>query len=156
MFPEFHLLLNTHSRQIVKDTVHKYFGEIRFLAIVFHLANNRIPSFHLNFREKSKMPRKTLKLRTIRPSRKPEKKYDAVFVTEKGREKVVSFGAAGMSDFTKHKDKTRRARYLKRHAGMGENWNKPDTPGALSRWILWGPSSSFRESVKTFRRRFRV
>jgi hypothetical protein len=102
------------------------------------------------------MPRKTLKLRTIRPSRKPEKKYDAVFVTEKGREKVVSFGAAGMSDFTKHKDKTRRARYLKRHAGMGESWNKPDTPGALSRWILWGPSSSFRESVKTFKRRFRL
>lgn len=102
------------------------------------------------------MPRKTLKLKSVRPSRKPEKKYDAVFITDKGREKVVSFGAAGMSDYTKHKDKTRRARYLKRHAGMGESWSKPDTPGALSRWILWGPSTSFRESVKTFKRRFRL
>jgi hypothetical protein len=97
-----------------------------------------------------------MKLKTVRRSHKPEKKYDAVFITEKGREKVVSFGAAGMSDYTKHKDKTRRARYLKRHAGMGESWNKPDTPGALSKWILWGPTTSFRTNVKTFKRRFRL
>ncbi len=142
----------------------KYFGITRSFTFITHFANERIPLLHLNFQEKSKMPRKTLKLKTVRRSHKPEKKYDAVFLTDKGREKVVSFGARkmtngkweDMSDFTKHKDKTRRARYLKRHAGMGENWNKPDTPGALSRWILWGPSTSFRESVKTFRRRFRV
>jgi hypothetical protein len=97
-----------------------------------------------------------MKLKTVRRSHKPEKKYDAVFITDKGREKVVSFGAAGMSDYTKHKDKTRRARYLKRHAGMGESWNKPDTPGALSKWILWGPTTSFRTNVKTFKRRFRL
>jgi len=102
------------------------------------------------------MPRKTLKLKSVRPSRKPEKKYDAVFITDKGREKVVSFGAAGMSDYTKHKDKTRRALYLKRHAGMGESWGKADTPGALSKWILWGPTTSFRTNLKTFKRRFRL
>ena len=95
-----------------------------------------------------------MKLKTVRRSHKPEKKYDAVFVTDKGREKVVSFGAAGMSDFTKHRDKTRRARYLKRHAGMGENWNKPDTPGALSRWILWN-KKTFRASVRDFKKRFK-
>lgn len=97
-----------------------------------------------------------MRLKTIRRSHKPEKKYDAVFVKENGREKVVPFGASGMSDFTKHKDKTRRARYLKRHSGMGEHWNKPDTPGALSKWILWGPSTSFRKNVKTFKRRFKL
>lgn len=98
----------------------------------------------------------SLKLKTVRRSRKPEKKYDAVFVNEKGREKSVSFGAAGMSDYTKHKNKTRRALYLKRHAGMGESWSKPDTPGALSKWILWGPSTSFRQNVKTFKKRFHL
>ena len=97
-----------------------------------------------------------MKLKTIRRSHKPEKKYDAVFITDQGREKVVPFGAAGMSDFTKHKNKTRRARYLARHSGMGESWDKPDTPGALSRWILWGPSSSFRKSVKAYKRRFKL
>ena len=101
------------------------------------------------------MPRKTLRLKTVRKSHKSEKKWDAVF-DKNGREKVVSFGAAGMSDYTKHKDKTRRARYLQRHKGMGENWNQPDTPGALSKWILWGPSTSFRQSVKAYKKRFRL
>jgi hypothetical protein len=60
-----------------------------------------------------------------------------------------------MSDFTKHKDTRRRGLYLKRHSGMGEHWNKPDTPGALSRWILWN-KPSFRASVKDFKKRFKL
>lgn len=96
-----------------------------------------------------------MRLKTVRRSRNTKKKWDAVF-DKNGHEKVVSFGAAGMSDYTKHKDKTRRARYLQRHKGMGENWNRPDTPGALSRWILWGPSTSFRQSVKAYKKRFRL
>jgi hypothetical protein len=96
-----------------------------------------------------------LRLKTIRRSHKPEKKWDAVF-ERNGREKVVPFGAAGMSDFTKHKDKTRRARYLKRHSGMGEHWNRPDTPGALSKWILWGPSTSLRKNIRTFKKKFKL
>jgi hypothetical protein len=94
-----------------------------------------------------------MKLKTIRRSHRPEKKWDALFETDKGKEKVVSFGAAGMSDYTKHKDKTRKARYLKRHSGMGESWNKPDTPGALSRWVLWN-KPSFKASVADFKKRF--
>ena len=101
------------------------------------------------------MPGKTLRLKTVRKSHNPQKKWDAVF-EKNGREKVVPFGAAGMSDYTKHKDKTRRARYLQRHKGMGEHWNQPDTPGALSKWILWGPSTSFRQSVKAYKKRFRL
>jgi hypothetical protein len=65
----------------------------------------------------------------------------------------VSFGAAGMSNYTKHKNATRKQRYIKRHSGMGESWSKPDTPGALSRWILWN-KTGFRESVADFKRRF--
>jgi hypothetical protein len=101
------------------------------------------------------MPRKTLKLKAVRPSHNPQKKWDAVFERE-GREKVVPFGAAGMSDYTKHKNKTRRALYLQRHKGMGEHWDKPDTAGALSRWILWGPSTSFRKSVNAYKKRFHL
>lgn len=101
------------------------------------------------------MPRKTLKLKSIRPSHKKEKKWDAVFQYPDGHEKVVPFGAKGMSDFTKHKDVTRKARYLKRHSGMGEHWNKPDTPGALSKWVLWN-KPSFRASVSSFKKRFHL
>lgn len=94
-----------------------------------------------------------LRLKTIRRSHKKEKKWDAVFLKGDGKEKVVPFGAAGMSDYTKHKDKTRKQRYLKRHSGMGEHWNKPDTPGALSKWVLWN-KPSFKASVADFKKRF--
>jgi hypothetical protein len=101
------------------------------------------------------MKTRRLKLKSIRKSHKPEKKYDATFVYADGHQKVVPFGAFGMSDYTKHKDKTRRQRYLKRHSGMGEDWQKPDTPGALSKWVLWN-KPSFKESVKDFKRRFNL
>lgn len=101
------------------------------------------------------MARKTLKLKTIRRSHKPEKKYDAVFQYPDGHTKTIPFGARGMSDFTKHKDKTRKQRYLSRHSGMGEHWNKPDTAGALSKWILWN-KPSFRASVSDFKKRFHL
>ena len=93
-----------------------------------------------------------MRFKTLRRSRNPEKKWDAVFEKE-GKEKVVAFGARGYSDFTKHKDVTRKARYIKRHSGMGEDWNKPDTPGALSRWILWN-KPSLKGSLRDFRKRF--
>jgi Family of unknown function (DUF5754) len=96
-----------------------------------------------------------LRLKTIRKSHKKEKKWDAVFVKPDGKEKVVPFGAAGMSDFTKHKDTRRRGLYLKRHSGMGEHWNRPDTPGALSKWVLWN-KPSFRASVSDFKKRFHL
>ncbi len=95
------------------------------------------------------------RLKTLRRSRNPAKKWDAVFEYPDGHTKTTSFGARGMSDYTKHKNVTRRARYLKRHSGMGEDWNDPTTAGALSRWILWN-KPSFKSSVADYRRRFKV
>lgn len=97
--------------------------------------------------------RRRLTLKAIRKSHKTEKKWDAVFVKPDGREIVTPFGQKGYSDFTKHKDVTRRARYLRRHKGMGEHWNDPTTPGALSRWVLWN-KPTLRGSIKDFKRRF--
>jgi len=94
-----------------------------------------------------------LRLKTLRKSHNPKKKWDATFIQESGREKTISFGAAGMSDFTKHKDPERKERYLKRHSGMGEHWSKPDTAGALSRWILWN-KKTFKASLRDFKKRF--
>ena len=95
-----------------------------------------------------------LRLKTVRRSHKKEKKWDAVFEKD-GKEKIVPFGQKGYSDYTKHKDTRRRSLYLKRHSGMGEHWNKPDTPGALSRWVLWN-KSSFKASVADFKRKFHL
>jgi hypothetical protein len=96
-----------------------------------------------------------MRLKTLRRSHKPEKKWDAVFEKDNGKEKIVPFGAHGMSDFTKHKDTQRKKRYLKRHSGMGEHWSRPDTPGALSRWILWN-KKTLKASLKDFKRRFKI
>jgi hypothetical protein len=97
---------------------------------------------------------KGLRLKTVRKSHKKEKKWDAVFEKD-GKEKVVPFGQKGYSDFTKHKDTKRKARYLKRHSGMGEHWQKPDTPGALSKWILWN-KPTFKASLSDFKKRFQL
>ena len=94
-----------------------------------------------------------LKLKRVRRSLKKGKKFDAVFDKD-GREKVVSFGAAGMSNYTKHKDSKRMRRYLTRHR-KSEDWNTPDTPGALSRWVLWN-KPSFEDSLADFKKRFNL
>ena len=88
----------------------------------------------------------------IKQSSKPDKKLDAEFETDAGRKKTVSFGAAGMSDFTKHRDEERKRRYLDRHRAR-ENWNDPDSPGALSRWVLWN-KPTLQDSIKDYKQRF--
>lgn len=100
--------------------------------------------------------RRRLTLKSIRKSHIPAKKYDAIFQYPDGHTKTVPFGARGMSDFTKHKDTRRKQRYLKRHSGMGENWNQPDTPGALSKWVLWGETTSLRRNTAIFKKKFNL
>ena len=65
----------------------------------------------------------------------------------------TSFGAAGMSDYTIHHDKLRRANYLARHKA-NESWNNPRSAGSLSRFLLWGDSTSLQANLASFRRRF--
>jgi hypothetical protein len=96
-----------------------------------------------------------LRLKTLRRSHNKAKKWDAVFEKPDGSTKTVPFGQKGYSDFTKHRDTQRRGRYLERHARMGENWDDPTTPGALSRWILWN-KKTLRASLKDFKRRYHV
>ena len=103
---------------------------------------------------------------SIETSDKKDKKYDAKF-REKGcpcsreqspecgkKEKIVSFGAKGMSDYTKHKDDERKKLYLARHK-ENEDWNDPMTPGALSRWILWN-KKTLKASIADFKKRFNL
>jgi hypothetical protein len=65
-------------------------------------------------------------------------KFRAVFPD--GR--TVLFGARGYSDYTKHKDAKRKARYVIRHRRR-ENWTASGryTAGFWSRWLLWSVPS---------------
>jgi len=86
-------------------------------------------------------------------SDRPEKKLAATFEnTHTKRMKVVHFGAAGMSDYTIHKDAERKQRYINRHK-KNEHWDDPVTAGALSRWMLWN-KTSLKASIDDYKRRF--
>ena len=85
---------------------------------------------------KQKM-KKNIKLVSVSKSKIKGKKLTAKFEIN-GSTRTIHFGAAGMSDFTKHKDPKRRENYLKRTANMKGNW-KDDmySPNNLSRNLLW-------------------
>ena len=90
----------------------------------------------------------------IKKSDKSEKKLMAVFTMSNGRTKTTHFGAAGMDDYTKTRDKDQRSRYLKRHR-QNENWDNPVSAGALSRWVLWNKETR-SASINDYKKRFNL
>lgn len=96
-----------------------------------------------------------MKLLRVVPSSVKGKRYTAVFEKEGGRTRSVSFGSATGSTYIDHRDDDKKKAWLARHSKAGEDWNKPDTAGALSRWLLWH-TPSFRHSLKLFRSRFNL
>jgi RNA recognition motif-containing protein len=91
---------------------------------------------------------------TLEPASDNKHKWVGVFTDPVTKdERRVSFGAKGMTDYTLSGDKLRRSNYLSRHRSR-EDWNAPMTAGALSRWILWGDSTSLQTNVRSFKRRF--
>lgn len=105
---------------------------------------------------KKKTKKKTYKgytLVSIKTSNRSGKKMMALFKhTTTGRTKTTHFGAAGMSDYTKHKDPQRKQRYITRHKKR-ENWNDPMTAGALSLYILWN-KTTLKASIADYKKRF--
>jgi hypothetical protein len=69
--------------------------------------------------------------------------------------KVVHFGQAGGSTYIDHGDKAKREAYLARHKKR-ENWNDPYSSGALSRWLLWGDTTSLDTNHNAFMRMFPI
>ena len=90
----------------------------------------------------------------ISKSTKEGKKLMAVFQLDNGRSRTTHFGAAGMDDYTKTKDKEQKKRYLDRHRKR-ENWDDPMTAGALSRWILWDKETK-AASISSYKKRFNL
>ena len=109
------------------------------------------------------MTKKTFKKKTlknkkikvvIKQSTNTKKKYMAIFFKDGKKIKTTHFGAAGMSDYTKHKDKERKQRYLNRHRKR-ENWDDYKSAGSLSRYILWG-EPTLRASINSYKKRFNL
>lgn len=90
---------------------------------------------------------------TLSASNRQDKKW---MVKLPGSDTHVHFGATGYSDYTLHKDKDRKKRYIQRHRS-NENWNKSGihTAGFWSRWILWN-CPSLQASIRDTEHRFNI
>lgn len=82
-------------------------------------------------------------------------KYVGVFTDDNNKVLRVPFGAKGYEDYTQHGNRVRRSLYLARHR-VREDWNNPYSAGALSKHLLWGDTSSLRQNIELFKRRFRL
>ena len=85
----------------------------------------------------------------IKPSHLADKKFDAII----NNKKTIPFGQKGASDFTIHKDKERKNRYINRHK-KNENWNNPLTAGFYAKNLLWN-EPTLNESIKDTNRRYK-
>ena len=97
-----------------------------------------------------------VKLVSVTPSDKPDKKLHVKLESESGREKNLHIGAKGMDDFTKTHDEAQKQRYIERHRAR-EDWRLSGlmTSGFWSRWLLWN-KPSLSASVQDVKRRFGV
>ena len=96
-----------------------------------------------------------MKLLSVTPSTKADKKLMAKFETDTGRTKTVHFGAKGMDDYTKTHDKEQRTRYRTRHA-KDLATRDPTKAGFLSYYILWGDSTNLQQNISSYKRRFQL
>lgn len=85
----------------------------------------------------------------IVPSKNFTKKYDAHF--SDGTK--TSFGDSTMQDYTQHGDAQRRESYRARHKKDLQT-NDPTRAGYLSRYILWGNSTSLTKNIAEYKRMF--
>ena len=107
------------------------------------------------------------KLMKIIPSSNSKKKYDAYFMLENGKEKKVSFGSAGMRDYTLINDKSSKfylskkadrdvvkAAYRRRHQ-KDLSTNNPMRAGYLSYYVLWN-NPTLGGSIAHYKNKFKL
>lgn len=87
----------------------------------------------------------------IEKSTRKGKRFMATFANGK----VVHFGLDGGKTYIDEGDKMKRAAYLARHKKR-ENWNNPYSAGSLSRYLLWGNSTSLEENHAVFMKKFTI
>jgi len=91
----------------------------------------------------------------VKKSDKPGKKLMAVFTKDNGRKKTTHFGQAGAPDYTITKDKKQRTRYRTRHQKDLKTGDYTRA-GYLSYYILWGNSTSRKDNIAAYKRRFKL
>ena len=99
-----------------------------------------------------------MKLVSITKAIDGKHKYTAVFSDPK---KTTHFGQATANDYLIYSKTSKaiadekRKLYLARHE-KNENWSDATSAGALSRYLLWGQSSSLKQNIIDFKKRFNL
>ena len=96
-----------------------------------------------------------MKLLRVTQTPSNTKQFMAVFELDNGKQKIVRFGTKSNYVLNRNKSAQDRANYIKRHA-VRENWRNPLSPGALSRFLLWGNSRSLKANIADFKKRFKL
>ena len=92
----------------------------------------------------------------IKPSTAKNKKWTAIFYDDEGKKiKTSQFGDSRYQDYTQHKDKKRRDKYILRHKKDLDSGDYMK-PGFLSYYILWGPYTDIKKNISSFKRRFKL
>ena len=83
------------------------------------------------------------------------KKLKAIFYDGDKKIKTTQFGDDRYEDYTQHKDKERRSKYLTRHK---KDLEKGDykSAGYLSYYILWGASTNLNTNIKQYKKMFKL
>ena len=69
-------------------------------------------------------------------------------------DRVIHFGSDVSKTFLDHGDKIKRENYIKRHE-VNEKWDQVNA-GSLSRFLLWGSSTSLRENLEDYLIKFDI
>jgi hypothetical protein len=93
-----------------------------------------------------------MKFISLEKSIKPNKK---LVITFSEPNLIIHFGSKNSSTYLDHHDKVKRSNYLKRHI-VNEDWNNPISRGALSMWLLWGPTTNLNENLIYYLKHFNI
>jgi len=91
---------------------------------------------------------------SMAPSNRKDKKYEIVFMRDSGKTLTIHFGSKNSKTYLDHKDKTKRANYIARHA-PNEQWQSVNA-GSLSRYLLWGDSTDLETNLNAYFKRFGI
>lgn len=95
----------------------------------------------------------------IKNSQAKGKRFVAIFTDDKGKSKKVNFGLKNpkKGTFIDHADKELRKNYIARHEATEKKFYKDAMrPATLSRFILWGTSSSLKQNIENYKNKYNL
>ena len=95
----------------------------------------------------------------IKNSQAKGKRFVAIFTDDKGKSKKVNFGLKNpkRGTFIDHADKELRKNYIARHEVREKKFYKdPMRAATLSRFILWGTSSSLKQNIDNYKNKYNL